>query len=209
MVMTDRQTGSIWSHLDGLALQGPLQGSEMEYLPLLHTTWEEWMELNPDTTVLSDDTPFQERYRDVQLGLPNRNAERDLLSVDTRLESEELVFGVFTGDTYVAYPLDELTQTDGVLNETVSGAQIVIFYDAGAESAIAFSRVVDGQTATFERVDGSQFLVRDNETGSTWDITGQAVSGPALGGSLAYVASYISEWYGWSAYHPSTTIFQQ
>ena len=207
--MTDRQTGSIWSHLDGLALQGPLQGSEMEYLPLLHTTWEEWMELNPDTTVLSDDTPFQERYRDVQLGLPNRNAERDLLSVDTRLESEELVLGVFTGDTYVAYPLDELTQTDGVLNETVSGAQIVIFYDAGAESAIAFSRVVDGQTATFERVDGSQFLVRDNETGSTWDITGQAVSGPALGGSLAYVASYISEWYGWSAYHPSTTIFQQ
>lgn len=209
MVMIDRQTGSIWSHLDGLALQGPLQGTEMEYLPLLHTTWEEWLELNPDTTVLSDDTPFQERYRDVQLGLPNRNTGRDLLSVDPRLESEELVLGVVVGDTYVTYPLDELTQTEGVLNETVAGAQIVIFYDARAVSAIAFSRVVGDQVATFERIDGSEFLVRDSETGSTWDMTGQAVSGPALGGSLAFVASYISEWYGWSAYHPSTTIFQQ
>ena len=49
--MADRQTGSIWSHLDGLAMQGSLQGTEMEIIPLLHTTWEEWVELNPDTWI--------------------------------------------------------------------------------------------------------------------------------------------------------------
>ena len=68
--MIDRQTGSVWSHLDGEAIQGPVTGATMGFIPILLTSWEEWRNLRPDTGVLSDDTPFRSRYRDVQVGMP-------------------------------------------------------------------------------------------------------------------------------------------
>ena len=40
-VMSDRATGSVWTHYDGTVLQGPLagQGIAMTIKPMAHTTW--------------------------------------------------------------------------------------------------------------------------------------------------------------------------
>ena len=204
MVMADRQTNSIWSHLDGAAIEGPLTGTEMDFIPLIHTTWEEWQTLHPETTVISYDTEYQAQYRSVTLGMPNGRFARELQTVDDRLQSEALVLGVMVDDAFVAYPVTELEQTSGVLNEDVAGVPIVVFYDAGNNAAIAFSRLVDGREAQFELVPGDSFLARDSVSDTLWDFEGRSVSGD---GSLEFVTSYLSEWYGWSAYHPATTIY--
>ena len=204
MVMADRQTNSVWSHLDGEAIEGPLTGTEMSFIPLVHTTWEEWLDLHPDTSVLSYDTDFQAQYRSVTLGMPNGRFDRELLSVDDRLQSEALVLGVMVEDAFVAYPVSVLEQTSGIINTNVAGIPIVIFYDAPANAAIAFSRQVDGQEAQFEPVASDSFLARDSVSGTLWDFSGRSVAGNA---SLDFVTSYLSEWYGWSAYHPATTIY--
>ena len=204
MVMADRQTNSVWSHLDGEAIEGPLTGTEMSFIPLVHTTWEEWLDLHPDTSVLSYDTDFQAQYRSVTLGMPNGRFDRELLSVDDRLQSEALVLGVMVADAFVAYPVSVLEQTSGIINTNVAGIPIVIFYDAPANAAIAFSRQVDGQEAQFEPVASDSFLARDSVSGTLWDFSGRSVAGNA---SLDFVTSYLSEWYGWSAYHPATTIY--
>ena len=41
MVMSDVETGSIWSHLGGGALDGPMQGAQLELIPLIQTTWQQ------------------------------------------------------------------------------------------------------------------------------------------------------------------------
>ena len=110
MVMADRQTNSVWSHLDGEAIEGPMTGIEMSFLPLVHTTWEEWLDLQPDTTVLSFDTDFQSQYRTITIGMPNGRFARELLTVDDRLASEALVLGVMEEDVFVAYPVSVLEQ---------------------------------------------------------------------------------------------------
>ena len=202
--MADRQTNSVWSHLDGVAIEGPLTGTEMSFIPLIHTTWEEWLDLHPDTSVLSYDTDFQAQYRDVTIGMPNGRFAQDLLTVDDRLQSEALVLGIMVEDAFVAYPVSVLEQTSGVINDEVAGIPIVVFYDAQANAAIAFSRQVDGQEAQFEIATGDSFLARDNVSGTLWDFSGRSVAGDA---SLNFVTSYLSEWYGWSAYHPATTIY--
>ena len=204
MVMADRQTNSIWSHLDGTAIEGSLTGSGMDFLPLIHTTWEEWQTLHPETTVISYDTEFQAQYRSVTLGMPNGRFARELLTVDDRLQSEALVLGVMVEDAFVAYPVLELEQTSGVINEDVAGLPIVVFYDVDNNAAIAFSRIVDGQEAQFELVPGDSFVARDSVSGALWDFEGHSVDGDD---SLEFVTSYLSEWYGWSAYHPATTIY--
>ena len=204
MVMADRQTNSVWSHLDGEAIEGPLTGTEMSFIPLIHTTWEEWLDLHPDTSVLSYDTDFQDRYRSVTLGMPNGRFAQDLLTIDDRLQSEALVLGVMEGDAFIAYPVSVLEQTSGVINDNIAGTPVVVFYDAQANAAIAFSRQVDGQEAQFEMVTGGSFLARDSVSDTVWDFSGRSVAGDA---SLDFVTSYLSEWYGWSAYHPATTIY--
>jgi hypothetical protein len=204
MVMADRQTNSIWSHMDGDAFEGTMTGSGMEFIPLIHTTWEEWQSLHPDTTVLSFDTDYQAQYRSVTLGMPNGRFAQQLLTVDDRLQSEALVLGVMVEDAFTAYPVSELEQTNGVINETVAGIPIVVFYDASNNAGIAFSRLVEGEETQFELVPGESFLARDSVSGTLWNFEGRSFAGDD---ALKFVTSYLSEWYGWSAYHPATTIY--
>ncbi len=56
----------------------------------------------------------------------------------------------------------------------------------------------------FERRDGA---VLDVQTGSRWNASGLAVEGEQAGVQLAFVTSFLTEWYGWAAFHPDTTIF--
>ncbi len=208
LILADRQTNSVWTHLDGIAIRGPETGKQMEIISLVHTTWEEWQDLHPDTLVLSDDTAFRSRYRDITIGVANLRQTQQFLSGDDRLETADLVLGVIIEDVQVAYPMAALAEAGAVVADTVNGVDIVLFYDANAESAIAFSGMIGGQAATFESVPGPDFRVRDSLTGTVWDFTGRGVEGPMQGETLDFVPSYISEWYGWAAFHPSTEVYE-
>jgi len=61
----------------------------------------------------------------------------------------------------------------------------------------------------FYAVDGENFAIRDKQSESTWDAQGNAVSRPFEGNVLKFVPSFISEWHGWSGYHPETQLFAQ
>jgi hypothetical protein len=61
----------------------------------------------------------------------------------------------------------------------------------------------------FYVTEGEDFAIRDRQTESTWDAQGNAVFGPLEGNVLKFVPSFISEWYGWSGYHPETQLFAQ
>ena len=77
--MRDRETGSVWAHFDGKAIEGEMEGRRLEMVPMPQMTWPEWRDANPDTLVLSRDTPFQDRYRVVRIGRfsPNEAAFGD------------------------------------------------------------------------------------------------------------------------------------
>ena len=52
MIMQDRETGSLWSHITGECLEGELEGTVLEMLPVVQTTWKEWVTAHPETKVL-------------------------------------------------------------------------------------------------------------------------------------------------------------
>ncbi len=202
--MLDRETGSVWTHLDGKAIQGPLAGKRMIIFPTLQMTWGEWKGLHPDTKVLSPDTPFRERYRSVSVGSFN---SREALIGDDRLDSNTLVVGVEVDGQFKGYPLKELEAAGGVVNDLLAGQPILVIYDKTAETGLAYSRVLGDQVFSFYNGEPGGFEVLDRETDSSWDTHGGAVSGPLAGESLEFVSSFISEWYGWSGYHPDTALF--
>jgi hypothetical protein len=118
----------------------------------------------------------------------------------------------------VAIPLTALTDA-GVVELEVSGAPVVVWSVGGLRSALDTSRITEGRTVgatgAFEPVlDGRRLHFRrdgadrfvDTETGSTWDVLGEAVAGPLAGSRLTPVDHVDTFWFAWAAFHPSTRI---
>ena len=202
--MLDRQTGSVWNHLDGNAANGPLAGERMSFIPLQQMTWGEWIGLHPDTQILDRSTGFESQYREVS---PSAQVGVTGSFSDTRLPANSLVVGVEALDEFHAFPFDLVAEDNGVVNDVVGGLEIVVLSDLSYQSGLAWSRIVDGEVLEFERVSGASFVVRDTATGSIWDIRGRAISGPLEERQLTWVTSFVTQWYGWAEYHPDTDLY--
>jgi hypothetical protein len=113
-------------------------------------------------------------------------------------------------NVYRAYPLNALRASYGALNDTVENVPVGVLFESGPDTAIAVSRELDGSVLTLQpRRFGRGYAVFDRETGTRWNIEGRGVAGPLAGRQLHRMDSTMSEWYGWSAYFPRTSIYGQ
>lgn len=206
--MDDRQTGSVWTHFDGTILTGSLADTDLalEIQPMIQTTWGEWQALYPKTLVLDWYEEFENRYRtNFQPGRAGLGPQfqKTVLNWDDRLPENQLVLGVNLCDQFQAYVLADYSESPTVINDTLDNTPIVIFLDNESNYALAFQSSVNDEPLTFSVIEGD--IVDD--AGNIWDISGTAVSGPLDGTKLSFVTSFITEWYGWAAYHPDTSIY--
>ncbi|HET8852887.1 MAG TPA: DUF3179 domain-containing (seleno)protein, partial [Ktedonobacteraceae bacterium] len=72
-------------------------------------------------------------------------------------------------------------------------------------SATVYRRTLDGQDLTF-MFDGTHIV--DKETGSGWDILGQATDGKLAGKALTPVVAANSFWFAWAVFRPDTRVYQ-
>ena len=211
MAMIDPSTNTVWSHLAGEALLGSDRGKTLTSLPVINTTWGEWKRLHPDTTTPAWDARYRRYYRDKIVSgrdyLPPMFPETLQGLKDDRLAPNALVLAVRVGGTPRAYPYATLAAEKSVVQETVSATPLTVFYTASPQAGAAFDRRLEGKLLDFTRLPDTPTLFADQQTHSHWTIEGRAVSGPLVGKSLTRVFSLQSEWYGWSAYFPQTTIY--
>lgn len=205
--MADRQTGSVWTHFDGSILNGPLagEGLSLELQPIVHTTWAEWQAAHPETTVLDWYPEYSARYRSIEPGRSGLGPQfqATILNWDDRLPQNELVLGANLGSEYRAYVIADFEAGLQVLEDELGGTPIVVFLNPESNFGLAFKPDLDGEPLDLT-VEGGQIT---DSGGSTWDISGKATSGPHTGSQLEFVTSFVTEWYGWAAYHPQTSIF--
>ncbi len=108
--------------------------------------------------------------------------------------------GVEITSTQVESPQFQTVPTPDV----VSLAAIAIDPDSRAVGATGvFDPRLDGRKLTFRTEDGG---IVDNETGSVWNILGEAIQGPLSGGQLAPVVHANHFWFAWAAFKPDTLI---
>jgi len=205
-VMSDRTTGSIWTHYDGTVLRGALAGTgtAMEQHPLAHTRWSTWLADHPDTRVLAWNPRYASEYSKQEPGGAGLGGMflSTLRSLDDRLPENELVLGVDSGHGFKAYRLDAAAASGlTVVDDEIGDAPVVVAIDRGQLFGMAFSGVVDGRRPTFREAAGG---IAD-DTDATWTREGVATDGTSS--DLDFVTSFVTEWYGWSAYHPGTVIW--
>jgi uncharacterized protein DUF3179 len=55
LTMRDAQTGSLWSRLDGRAIEGPLRGERLAQVPSTYAFWFAWKDYYPDSAIYGED----------------------------------------------------------------------------------------------------------------------------------------------------------
>ena len=209
LVMYDHQSDTLWSQFLSRGVKGPLANRALEIVPAVQTTWEQWLNLHPDTLVLDkrgsygSDT-YEGYYRGGSAGIIGESNK------DRRLPKKELVMGMVVSGFAKAYPFSAISQQT-VINDHFAGEAVVITFEPTSESGAAFQRRLNGKTLTFEpaQVRAGVALMRDQETGSLWQVlTGQAVEGPLFGERLERLPSHYSFWFAWSDFHPQTELYE-
>jgi anti-sigma factor RsiW len=216
MIMFDRETESLWQQLTGEAIVGDLTGARLRQLPAQIISFEQFSSAYPDGFVLSRETGYKRDYgRNPYVGYDNISQRPFLFrsNQDERLLPMEKVITVSIGRIDRAYPYS-ITRKLRVINDSVDGQPVVIFHNDGAVSAldaatISTSRDV-GSTGVFDpRVDGLRLIFlyengkfMDQQRGSLWDITGQALEGELKGRRLAPIAHGDYFAFAWFAFKP-------
>ena len=208
ILLSDYQTDSLWPGPTCQCEHGPLKGMRLKRLPLVQCRWSQWTKMFPQTKVPHGQARWRKGHGshhqpDTRGG--RFMAEQSLLNVDERLPFYELVLFVELDGQERCYPLATLSESDGVVHDTLNDVPIVTLHRKGTWMALAFRPEHEGQSLKFA-AKGDQFI--DENTSSTWTIFGKAVSGPLAGAQLPFVDSAIEQFEIAAAFHPDTSIYQ-
>ena len=220
LIMWDRQTESWWQQLTGAGIVGELTGQQLRLLPSSIVAWQDFKAAYPEAAVLSRDTGYRRKYgANPYVGYDRVDQPPFLFfgRQDDRLLPMERVAALTVGDAAAAFPF-ALLEREGVVHYRVGGQDLAVFFQPGARSALdgpsiaaskavgatgVFDRDFDGQRLTFQS-DGEGFT--DAETGSRWNILGQATAGPLAGGQLTPIVHANHFWFAWAAFRPDTEV---
>ena len=139
LLLVDRETRSVWSQLSNAAVGGELEGTAMQVLPAIQTTWSTWRSLHPDTRVMvvADEKGHPYFYRNRRPGTPPPGkppAGHDI---------SVLGLGLYLNGEARFYPLERLLALDRALvDDTLGGRKIRIH--VGPDGLSAWAEDADG-----------------------------------------------------------------
>lgn len=218
LIMYDRQTESWWQQATGAALAGIHAGKSLDMVPSLTFSWSDAKERYPGATVLSTQTghsrpygsnPYQ-RY-DNPGNEPFLYKGPNLPSVPDEFSPVERAIVVKTADTEHIIPYSELRENP-VRNIASDGHKIVVLWSGGTASALDAATISEGRDVgsanafisktadrdlTFTFTGGK---ILDEQTGSVWNGSATAVSGPLAGRRLKPALSVQHFWFSAHAF---------
>ncbi|MFW6125455.1 MAG: DUF3179 domain-containing (seleno)protein, partial [Pirellulales bacterium] len=101
--LADEQTGSLWSHVTGRCVAGPLRGTTLRPIPTLVTKWGQWKTLHPESWVLAFD--YSQAYPAAGKSAPGPEALQSTTRQDDRLPPDAEILVVWTGESARSYRL--------------------------------------------------------------------------------------------------------
>lgn len=206
MVMMDTKTKSLWSHVLGTALKGPMKGRKLQTLPSVQTTWAAWRDAHPETKVLVKETEVTESHYQKYYDNPEKMGIFRAQKIYTRMPGKDLVWGTARGPHAAA------------ILENAVGKNRIAEFSLGESPAIAlrgsdggvrvFVAEIDGRKLKFSIADNGE--LRDEGTGSIWDtISGAAIQGKVKGTRMEELPMSRVYWFAWSSFYPNTIVVER
>jgi hypothetical protein len=187
LVMYDRETETEWKQTTGVAIDGPLAGTQLPVLAAPVVTWKRFRADYPDGLVLQpadgggrsdesaaaryDMAPYEGYVEREAFGLYGMRGEGEPRSWDREdLDAKTVVLGVERGGEAVGYSLPQVERAGGLVTDTVDGDRVlVVATDTGCH-------VYEAPAFDFEMRAGTI-----HGDGTTWDsATGESADGRRL-----------------------------
>ena len=209
--MRDRETGSWWQQVTGKAIQGPLKGQRLESVFHDELTFGLWKREATEGRVLRPNEEIAKagKYAPAnwETGMTARPVTTSF-AFDKSIEPRTLIVGVEMNNVSKAYPFTAVAKQQLIVDD-VGGVPIFVLIGEDKKSVRSFERTVSGRKLEFFIKSNSQPLaIVDAETGSEWDFSGEAISGPLKGKHLTRVAVLNDYWFDWQTYHPKTLVYE-
>jgi len=206
-LMYDRQTNSLWSSLHGEPVVGELvgKGIKLQRLYVVRASWKEWRQLHPETLVLDVQTGFNRDYRPGAAYQEYFESSETMFPVawrDKRLKAKDWVYGLVLGKSAKAYPLKRL-QNSPVMNDSLAGQNLTLISNANSLTVRAYER----KNFVFVKQAAPNVLLDRN--GMSWQMAEEALINQHDGARLRRLAGHLAYWFGWYAFFPNTTIWEQ
>ena len=221
LVVWDSKSDSLWQQITGEGIVGEFAGEQLELLPSSIVSWEDFQQSFPEGTVLSRQTGFSRNYGENPY-VGYSSSTRPFLfngEIDERFPALERVVGVTVVDKDKAFPFS-LISGPRVVNDELADTPIAVFWGADTADALDTSAITEGQAVgtgiAFDRSLGEQVLTftangddtfTDQQTGSTWNLLGQALDGPLAGEQLDTLLHRNDFWFAWAAFHPDSPVY--
>ena len=207
-IMRDEETGTWWQQVSGEAMQGTLKGRNLNGVFTDEITFAVWKREHPNGRVLRPDERVSKQYE-----AANWEEEYEKMPVvvpvvtNDKLQPRALIAGIVVNGKAIAYPIDALKQQRLIIN-TIDTTPIFVVLSDDNKSVRVFDRRVDDRTLEFfVKADATPLQFLDVETGSTWDFSGNAISGQLAGKQLRKIAVLKDYWFDWKIYHPNTSVY--
>ena len=137
VLLYDRQTGSLWSQIEKMAISGDMKGTALIVFPLRHTTWRDWVVRYPDTEVLSDETGFRRNYKVNPYPNYARNSSLyfPVAEENSKYRRKSLVLGLEVDGQFKGYPFSELSKSPQGFMDEFQGKSFEVQYDDKNQTA--------------------------------------------------------------------------
>jgi len=190
-VMYDKETESLWVHVTGEAIKGPLKGKRLDFIPSEVVTWRTWKLEHPDSKVLlgRKDQGFMGRF-----------------SLADKLMHYGLSVG--TGRDVRLYPYDSLAK-EPVFNTRFGDLPLLVVFDEENLRTKAFVAKAGDRVLTFQATDDGAKM-RDAETESVWNrYTGVCLEGKLDGAKLRRLPA--TPWLAvrWRGFYPDGEVVHE
>jgi hypothetical protein len=129
LIMRDRETGSLWSHITGRAIAGPARGAVLPAIDSVQTTWAKWLAEHPETLLLAkteevSSSHYKRYFEDPErMGLFRAQWLMDVMPGKT------LVYGVVVG-AHAAAVTEQAFSSRPALRVELGDAAVIVSKDA-------------------------------------------------------------------------------
>lgn len=208
-LLYDESSSTLWNQSTGQAIVGEAIGQQLTIYPSTIMRFDEWKDENPTGLVLSTDTGYARDYGRHPYGAYEKTTQvfYPLNHLDERLSPKEDVYRVEAGDQSFIFSTSILgaqTAPNETVGEGESAVEVVALMDYETFTTRVYNRVVDDRVLTFVREGKTK--ITDEETDTTWSLTGLGLRGELAGMQLELVPSSHHYAFAQFAMFPNTRI---
>lgn len=190
-MLEDETTKSWWRQVTGEAVAGKLKGQHLPEFFSIQTSLTKWLELNPQTLIMQEDSIFKNNY-DTSFNYESGKSRKELTGTDSlSWKDKSWVIGVKAGANTKAYDWNDL-KSKRIIEDNFGNKNVLIVIAKDDKSFFAFENP------------GGHFTINNdtlNDNGQRYLINGKSLSEAP---PLKPLPAYQEFWHSWRTFNPGT-----